>query len=178
MAGSLDIIVGPPGSGKSEQSQRLAASHRYVHLSAGALLRAAAQPELDQEMAKGELVPSETTESVLEKALSSIDPELPILLDGFPRRTDEAKWLEQVLPKLGRQLGKVIFIDVSKEEALARLAKRGRADDQPTAEAERWHEYEHETEAAIDYYRHRRQLVEVDGSGSLSEVAARIAAVV
>lgn len=176
MAGQVDVLLGGPGSGKSEQAERLAGSHRYVHLSTGALLRAEPSPEVQRQIAAGQLASSATTEAVLKKAMQAVDPALPILLDGFPRRVDEANWLEQALTDLGRSLGQVIYLDVPKEEATARLKKRGRSDDQPAAEAERWQEYERETRPVIDHYRHEHRLQEVDGVGEPSEVAARVSA--
>jgi len=176
MAGSVDILLGSPGAGKSEQAERLAANHRYVHLSTGALLRAEGSPEAQQDITAGQLASSEETEAVLEKAMLAVDPGLAILLDGFPRKPDEAEWLEQMLAKIGRQLGHVIYLDVPKEEVMARLGKRGRSDDQPAPEAERWAEYNRETGRVIDHYRHEHRLTEVDGVGTPAEVGARVAA--
>lgn len=174
MAGQVDIMLGSPGSGKTEQAGRLEMSRRYVHLSTGALLRAQATPEALKAMAKGELVPSDQVEELLLTRMQGIALDLPILLDGFPRLKDEVKWLGDTLPKLGRTLGHVIYLDVPRAEAEARLATRGRGDDTASSETERWHEFEHKTKSVLDYYGHHKLLIEINGVGTPDEVTARI----
>jgi len=174
MAGQVDIILGSPGSGKTEQANRLEVSRRYVHLSTGALLRANASAETLKEMAEGELVPSDQVEALLFTRMQAVQADLPILLDGFPRLKDEVKWLADVVPKLGRQLGHVIYLEVPRAEAEARLAKRGRQDDTASSETERWHEFEHKTKPVLDYYGHHKLLVQINGVGTPNEVAERI----
>ncbi len=174
MAGTLDIILGVPGAGKTEQASRLAASHRYIHLSTGKLLRNTNDPKLQQVITSGGLASSEQTEAVLLPRLKDTPDELPILLDGFPRDKDEAKWLESQLTDLDRSLGHVFYLEVPKEEALARLAKRGRDDDNQTALNERWKQFHKHTEPVIKHL--KKQLVIIDGTGTPEAVAARIAA--
>lgn len=174
MAGSLDIILGVPGAGKTEQANRLAASHGYVHLSTGQLLRNNADPKLKAVMTSGQLAPSQDTEELLLSRMTEIAPHLSILLDGFPRTKDEIAWLDDTLPQLDRQLGHVFYLDVPKAEAQARLVKRGREDDVTDVLNQRWAEFSRQTEPVIRHYRH--QLIKIDGTGTPEQVAARIVA--
>ncbi|HSX14466.1 MAG TPA: nucleoside monophosphate kinase [Candidatus Saccharimonadales bacterium] len=176
MAGLVDIILGPPGSGKSEQASRLAASHRYVQISTGALLRASNDSAIKATIDSGELESSEVVEKVLLAAIEQIDASLPILLDGFPRLKAEAKWLDQALNKLGRELGHIFVINVTEAEALKRLESRGRSDDPKAVIKHRWQEYTTQTEPVISSYRHDGRLIEIEGAGTPEEVAERIAA--
>lgn len=176
MAAAVDIILGAPGSGKSEQAKRLAASRRYVRLSTGDLLRAEGDQTVQDQINQGVLVPSQVVQKLLEQAITKVDPNLPILLDGFPREKGEAKWLDDSLPKLNRQLGKAIFVNVPETEAMARLQKRARPDDKPDTEAKRFRDFEHQTMPVINHYKHHGQMAEIDGVGTPDEVAARIEA--
>lgn len=176
MAGQVDIILGGPGSGKTEQANRLEMNRRYVHLSTGALLRTSSDPEVRKALSEGELAPSDDVEQLLLNGLKGVQADLPILLDGFPRTKDEAKWLDDVLPELGRQMGRAIWLNLPQAESQARLAKRGRGDDTAAAEAKRWAEFEHKTKPVLDYYGHRKQLLEINGVGTPQEVADRILA--
>lgn len=169
-------MLGPPGAGKNEQSRRLAAHRRFVHISTGALLRAQATSQVKADMAEGELVSSESVEAVVGQALRQVAPELPILLDGFPRKQDEAKWLENEATKLERPISVVINLTVSQAESTKRLLNRGRSDDRADSIQQRWHEFEHETKAVLDYYGHRNKLIEIDGVGTPEVVAGRIEA--
>lgn len=176
MAAQVDVILGPSGSGKSAQADRLAVSRRYVHLSSGDLLRAKASPEVQADIRAGKLAPSNVTEALVEEVIAGIDPNLPILLDGFPRMNEQVDWLEEFLSKSGRKLQRVIFLNVPDGELALRLQKRQRNDDTPTASAERYKQFKKATMDVVKHYRKQHLLVEVDGVGTPEEVADRIAA--
>jgi adenylate kinase len=85
MARPLVIFLGPTGAGKSVQAARLAAAHGWVHVSAGALLRAQNNPMLMKIMSQGELVSSDLIDEILAKELARLNSAQGIVLDGYPR---------------------------------------------------------------------------------------------
>jgi adenylate kinase len=174
-------LLGPPGSGKGTQAQRLRDRDGYVTLSTGDLLRAAvaAGTEVGRAaagyMERGELVPDELILGLLRDELRRHEPE-PILLDGFPRTLPQAKALEDELPAHGRALSALVLIDVPEDVVVERIAQRGqgRADDDPETVRERMRVYHRETEPLIGYYADRGLLRRVDGRGDPDAVAAAV----
>ena len=92
-------MKGGPGTGKGTQCEKLVRDWDFVHLSAGELLRAEQEREGSQYgalikkfIAEGEIVPMEITVGLLQNALlESIKKDRrKILIDGFPRKMDQA----------------------------------------------------------------------------------------
>jgi adenylate kinase len=83
-----------------------------------------------------------------------------------------------MLPRLGVALERCVALAVDEEQLVKRLLRRaeieGRSDDNESAIRERMREYEQKTKPLIEYYRGRGVLREVDGVGTLDEVARRI----
>lgn len=175
MAGQVVVFLGVPGAGKSVQAKRL--ENKFTRLSSGDILRASADTDINARIAAGELVLSAKVEELVLQRLQQVYQDQPILLDGFPRTLSEAEWLVTALRSIGRLVNRVVFLNVPRAEALARLKKRGRVDDSQAAEDERWDEFENQTRPVISYYQGKQFLHEVDGVGTEDEVAERIEAV-
>jgi len=184
----LLIFLGPPGSGKGTQSQRLAGNLGMVHLSTGELLRQAVHEgtELGKQAATyldaGQLVPDELVVGVVCERLDDPDFSVGCLLDGFPRSIAQAETLGAYLAKRGSQVDSVIELQVDSGEVrqrmLERSRKEGRSDDTPETIAARFDVYESTTAPLVDYYQQHGLLRSVDGLGSPDEVAERIRAVI
>ena len=159
-------LLGPPGSGKGTQAERLRDELGFTWLSTGNLLREAraAGTELGQRageyMDRGELIPDDVIVDVVEDALAGVDDHA-IVLDGFPRTVAQAE-------ALGRDLDAVILIDVPDEEVVERIAGRGqgRQDDNPETVRERLRVYHDETEPLVEHYAGQGKLRRVDGAQS------------
>lgn len=175
MAGPVIIVIGAPGAGKGTQSELLAKRLGGVHLSSGELLRQSHDEIAKNEMASGELVDLETFTRVVGSALSSVPSDKPLILDGFIRLNEDVAWLEVELAKIGRQIDQVLFINVDEGVGTERNLERKRKDDTVSVLARRWADYHSETEPVIEALRLQFHLVEVDGHGTVDEVAARIA---
>jgi adenylate kinase len=123
------VLLGPPGSGKSEQSRRLAARRSIPIVSTGGLLRdnvrRRTQLGLNAEpyMKAGKLVPESLMDPILEDRLAQPDCERGFILDGYPRSLVQAEKLGPLLERRGLA-PHVVLIEVSTEEILKRLAGR------------------------------------------------------
>ena len=169
------IFFGPAGSGKSSQGQLLSAATGWRWLSAGQLLRETGDPELLKEMEAGELVSHESVTRVMGEAIAKSADSTHLILDGFPREIEQAKWLIESQPTHGRSVSLVIVLDVPREKVLERLSGRGRVDDTPEAIDERLAIYAEEVSPILDYFGAQGVAVaHVDGNGSIEQVQSRI----
>lgn len=125
------ILFGPPGSGKGTQSERVVEKFGLVHLSTGNLLRAeiAAKTPLGTEaknfIDKGQLVPDEVVIGMIDTMLEQNNSAKGFLFDGFPRTEAQAQALDKLLALRKTSITKVIALEVSEEELVQRLLKRG-----------------------------------------------------
>jgi adenylate kinase len=124
------VLLGPPGSGKGTQGERLQEDLRLPYYATGDILRAAVREETElgksakEYMDRGDLVPDEVIVGVIAEALDSDEARDGFILDGFPRTTPQAEALDAKLSELGRRLSAVLLIDVSDDEVVRRLSGR------------------------------------------------------
>ena len=124
------ILLGPPGSGKGTQGERLQEDLELPYYATGDILRAAVRDETEigkaakEYMDRGDLVPDDVIIGVIAERLESGEADHGFILDGFPRTVPQAEALDQKLGELGRQLTAVVLIDVSDEEIVHRLSGR------------------------------------------------------
>src|ERR1700685_2941400 len=121
------ILLGPPGSGKGTQAQRLIHRHGIVQLSTGEMLRAAvaAQTPVGLKakdiMASGGLVPDEVVIGIISDRLDQPDAARGFILDGFPRTVPQAVALDELLRKKHLKLDAVIELRVNERALLQRV---------------------------------------------------------
>jgi adenylate kinase len=124
------LLLGAPGSGKGTQAKFLIDALKIPQLSTGDMLRAAVKAEtrLGVEaasyMQKGMLVPDALVLGLIEERIQQPDCKNGFILDGFPRNTAQADALKNVLAKVGKQIDRVVAIDVNEAELIQRLAGR------------------------------------------------------
>jgi adenylate kinase len=175
------VLLGPPGSGKGTQAERLTDELGFTALATGDLLRAARKEgtelgrRAEQYMDRGELVPDELILAMIEAELDGLDGK-PVLFDGFPRTVGQADALADALERRNRALTGVVQIDVPDDEVAGRILSRGqgRKDDNPETVRERLRVYHDETEPLVRYYDERGLLRRVDGTGGVDEVHDQI----
>ena len=124
------VLLGPPGSGKGTQSQRLIQSHGIPQISTGDLLRAAvaAQSKLGiaakSVMDAGKLVDDRIVLGMIQERLALPDVANGFILDGFPRNLSQAAALEGLLRQLNQPLDVVVLMQVDNDELVRRIGGR------------------------------------------------------
>jgi adenylate kinase len=124
------VLLGPPGSGKGTQGERLQDDLELPYYATGDILRAAVREgtELGKAakdyMDRGDLVPDEVIVGMIGERIDSNEAVDGFILDGFPRTAPQAEALAAKLGELGRELTAVLLIDVSDEEVVRRLGGR------------------------------------------------------
>lgn len=124
------VLMGPPGAGKGTQADVMARNLFVPHISTGDIFRAniKAGTELgqlaNQYISKGDLVPDEVTLAMIKDRLAEDYCAKGFILDGLPRTIGQADALEAILAEQGKQLDKVVNIDVPEELLIARLCGR------------------------------------------------------
>lgn len=178
------LLLAPPGAGKGTQGERLAQVYGVPHLATGDLLRrhvAEATPlgsEAKGFMDRGELLPDRLVVDVIADRIAGPRPLAGFVLDGFPRTLTQARQSYEWGRLRGRTFHAVISLQVPEDELVRRLVERGRSsgrtDDTEETIRHRLAVYAEHTAPLLDFYRGRDILVEVDGTGPVPEVTARI----
>ena len=184
------ILLGPPGSGKGTQAQRLVHRHGIVQLSTGEMLRAAVEAQTPVGlqakpiMASGGLVPDDIVIGIISDRIDQPDAAKGFILDGFPRTVPQAEALDELLKKKHLKLDAVIELRVNESALLQRVETRAaemrargeevRIDDTPEVLTKRLASYRSQTEPLIHYYSERRKLLTVDGMMTIEHVTREI----
>ena len=184
------ILLGPPGSGKGTQAQRLVQRYGIVQLSTGEMLRAAVAAQTpvgikaQDIMASGGLVPDDIVIGIISDRLDQPDAAKGFILDGFPRTVPQAEALDELLKKKHMRLDAVVELRVNESALLERVENRAaemrargeevRIDDTPEVLTKRLASYRALTEPLIHYYSERRKLLTVDGMMTIEHVTREI----
>lgn len=179
------VLFGPPGAGKGTQATAMVEKYNLHHISTGALLRKeiAAGSELGKLakslIEKGNLVPDEVVEGMIENEFKTVTGVDGFLLDGFPRTLPQAEALDNILSKVSNEVTATISIMIPDslimERIKGRALKEGRADDaSEDIINNRIETYHNQTEPLINYYQKAGKYNEIDGVGTVEEVQDRI----
>jgi adenylate kinase len=124
------VLLGPPGSGKGTQGERLQEDFRLPYYATGDILRAAVRDgselgaQAKEYMDRGDLVPDRVMVGLIAERVASDEATDGFILDGFPRTIGQAEALDSKLSELGRGLTAAILVDVPDEEVVRRLSGR------------------------------------------------------
>lgn len=176
------FVLGGPGAGKGTQCANLVRDYNFTHLSAGDLLRAE-QDRKDSEFGDliksyikdGKIVPMEVTVQLLENAMKEVvekdkDHKGKFLIDGFPRKMDQAlKFEETVCPSKF-----VLFYDCPEEEMQKRLLKRGktsgRSDDNAESIKKRFKTFVETSMPVVDFFQKQNRVIKIVATKTPDEV--------
>ncbi len=208
------VIIGAPGAGKGTQSRLLSEKYGYPQISTGDILREMARADtplgrrIKETMASGQLVSDEILAEVIQTRTSQPDCEKGYILDGYPRTLEQARLLEELASKQGKQvhLARVV---VSEDTLFKRLTGRSacpgcgeiynsyfrpprvegvcdldaepltrRIDDNPESVTRRFEEYKRSTAPLIDYYQQSGRLTVLNGELPVNEVFEKLDAAI
>lgn len=183
------IIYGPEGSGKGTQAKAIAKKLNHAVLTSGDLVRNTAandRGELGDKcrsaLSEGKYVEDDVMFALWENILKSESSRKGFILDGFPRSVRQADFLLKVLGKNGYGIDKVIYLKLSDDEAVQRLALRHRQlfdgssvnHDDPERVKQRLAIYREKEKDLLQYFRKRKMLIEIDGNKSVEDVTIEI----
>ena len=177
------FVLGGPGAGKGTQCDLLVERYGFIHLSAGDLLRAEQDREgstygdlIKEHIKEGVIVPLEITVKLLEDAIRREigkrrdGRQCRFLIDGFPRKMDQALAFEQaVCPSMF-----TLFYDCPEETMQERLLERGktsgRADDNAESIKKRFKVFVETSMPVVRYFEGEGKVVKVMATGTKEEV--------
>ena len=186
------ILLGPPGAGKGTQAKILQKAHGIIQLSTGDMLRSsvASGSKLGQQakavMDSGNLMPDDIMTQIISQRIEQTDCINGFILDGFPRTTEQALALEDMLESSDKVLDFVIEIVVDDEILVDRIKSRveemsqedRRSDDNVETLRKRLGIYHAQTAPILPFYRERGMLNQVDGMKSITDVSNKIKQIV
>ncbi|PNI07636.1 adenylate kinase [Arthrobacter sp. AFG7.2] len=174
------LIIGPPGSGKGTQAEKLARHFGVPAVSTGDIFRTnvSQETELGNQAAgyldDGDFVPDQLTNALVKDRLLDADLQEGFLLDGYPRTATQVAELDTMLASQGFALDAVIELSapdaVLEQRMRRRAADQGRTDDTVDVFRRRLDLYHRETHEVVSVYAGRGMLVPVDGSGEPGEI--------
>ena len=187
------ILLGPPGAGKGTQAQKLVDGRNMVQLSTGDMLRAArtSGTEMGKTVAAvmdaGNLVTDEIVIGLIREQLEAGGDHGGFIFDGFPRTLAQADALNALLVEMGQSLDHAIELKVNDEILVDRIIGRAaeavaaggtaRPDDNEESLKTRLMAYYKQTSPLLGYYYAKGDLKDVNGLGTMDQVASEIAAI-
>lgn len=166
------LLIGPPGSGKGTQGERLATRLGLEHLAAGDLLRAEVEKgtplgeRVAELMRRGDLVPDSVIIGLLMPRVIAASNAKGYVLDGFPRSVEQASEARKLAELAAAGPDAVLYLDAPRPELVRRILARakieGRADDNPQTVENRLRVFDEATRPLVEYYRDRGLLHVID----------------
>lgn len=167
------IVMGPQGSGKTTQAEKIADTFGIPHLESGEIFREIAKQDTDlgkrvsEALASGQLVNKEDADAVIHEMLMKAKYHNHVVIDGFPRDLDQAE-------RYHEEIDWVFYLDVNEDECIERLKDRGRADDTPEVIRERLRLYRERTVPVLQYFESLAILETIDGNRSPEDISEDI----
>ena len=204
------ILFGPPGAGKGTQAQFIVNKHNYFQLSTGNLLRDETKQntdlgkEIENLISDGKFVSDEIVNTLLEQSINNLKFRDRIIFDGYPRNVEQAINLEKILAKFDQNIGRIIFLNVSRDIIEKRIMGRmycekchmtlneffnkeqinlhpcgkefliKRKDDSYATVIARYDTYMRVTKPVLDFYSKNANFTEIDGTVEIEQITSKI----
>lgn len=185
------IFIGPQGSGKGTQIERLYKvisekdpARRVVDIQTGRRFRALAakretfaERKIEHSMETGALQPDFITHLLWGQAMmDQLDPKSHLLIDGFPRTISQVSVLEDAFKFFEREHVHVVNLETPEEVVRERMQSRAREDDTPESIDTRLKWYREDTVPVLEYYRNRENTTvhDLDGTDTIDGVHQQI----
>jgi len=182
------IIFGPPGTGKGTMSAKLSEEFGFRHLSTGDIIRKNQKDRTkigllaDKIVDGGGLLPDDIVNEMVKQEIIDDTESIGFIFDGFPRTAGQAKMLDEFLHKRKSPITKVIHLDSQKHTVMQRILNRGlesgRKDDNSEAFQIRWEAYKNETVPALNYFKGRGKVEDVNGEETIEEVYSNVKSII
>lgn len=183
------VFYGIAGAGKGTQIKLLTDLLKYkggletVYASPGNEYRKLTQSDdyisslVKGPLSRGELLPGFLTDSIIANIfISSLTPEKNLIADGYPRAVDQSISFEKMIEFFERKDVKIIYIEISKDEAIKRLKLRGRHDDTDEGITKRFDEYVKSVVPSMNYFNEKKGYTTytINGEQSVEDVHKEI----
>lgn len=200
------VLLGPQGSGKGTQGEKLSEKYGMYYLDVGSYLRKLSQtdPTIDQYVNKtGALLPDELLFEIIKKHLAERNQYDNIVFDGYPRSRFQWDNITSLLSEHQTKIDKVIILEIDEEETVSRLSARRidpetgkiynlitnppgpeldqsrliqRKDDTPEVIKTRLTAYRTSTEPLLAYLKENASVIEINGSQPIDSIFNQIVA--
>jgi adenylate kinase len=178
------IIFGAPGSGKGTQSSLVKEKYNLIHISTGDLIREEIRQDSEtgrlvkEIIERGELIPDDIVCDMIDNVLNKENHAKGVIFDGFPRTSEQAIILDEILKKRNESISIVLDLQAKDEVLVNRLLERGkisgRSDDNAKTIQSRLKVYYDQTAPLADYYAKQNKRVVIDGIGSIENIFTHI----
>lgn len=183
------VFYGPEGSGKGTQAKLLAEKLNLPVYTTGDLVREAAKTDKSylgnicrKVLSEGKYLPDKDVSRLIENKLVSAQARRGFVLDGFPRTIQQAKFLAETVKKNGYNLDKFIYLSLSDEESIQRLAKRKRSlfagskisHDDSQRVKNRLAVYRDNEKDVLQFFKDMNLILEINAAQSVNKVFADI----
>ena len=124
------IMMGAQGTGKGTVAGLLKQGLGLPHISTGEIFRKNIEEQTElgklvkQYTDEGKLVPDEVTNEMVKQRLNESDCVNGFILDGYPRNTNQAKTLDNILAEKNTQIDLVVNLNTPQDEIIERVMAR------------------------------------------------------
>jgi len=128
---------------------------------------------LKDSMTRGHLQPDFLTDALVTNILiNDMNDKRHLIFDGYPRTLIQSENLEEMLEFYKQKDIKIIYIKLSKEEAMKRNLLRGRADDTKEGIEKRFDEYVNKVIPAMNYFENKKnyKIYTINGEQTIENV--------
>jgi len=181
------VFFGIVGSGKGTQVKLLQeylknkGGKEAVYIGTGEIFRKILESPGDDPNTKfvkeivnsGKLIPDGRTNEIVQESLrTKFSPDRHLIFDGYPRTVPQSQEFENMMKSYGCENVKIIYIELSEEEALKRNLLRGRHDDTPEGLAKRFEEYRNNVIPAMNFFKGKAgyEIFTINGEQSIEAV--------